>query len=141
MFSIMRRKQIIALIGIFVIAFSVYFFTDVFVSPSEKYMQELEYYEDLRYDTEEYKIQDYIDKMIEKWGNTDYDPDIIEVSKQEFREKLNQDYTYGATDNPRFWIIDFDYVPPNLSYDQTKLQFWVIAWDKEGDVIYWWSPR
>ena len=84
----MRRKQIIALIGIFVIAFSVYFFTDVFVSPSEKYMQELEYYEDLRYDTEEYKIQDYIDKMIEKWGNTDYDPDIIEVSKQEFREKL-----------------------------------------------------
>lgn len=46
---------------------------------------------------------------------------------QTMREKVAQEFSFGASTDPRFWTIDLDFVPHNLSYDQTRLVLWTVA--------------
>jgi hypothetical protein len=138
----MKSKYVGGVIVLFlVVVGSLYLFSTIF-SPSEMFIRELEYYENLQYDTEEYNLNVFIDRFNEKWsaGINTFEPEIIEVSKQTLREKVAQEGSSGASSNPRFWTIDSDYIPPNLNYDQTRLVLWTIAWENEEKVIYWWRP-
>jgi hypothetical protein len=121
-----------------------YFFTDTFLSPSEKFIKELNYFEELRYDTEEYKIQDYFDARTKSAsilirgvpGEAPKHPDPIKLSKDNFREKV----TYENAMAPVPYTSSLTVFTNDLCYDQTSLTLWVMFWENEEAQIYYWSP-
>jgi len=136
-------RLILVSAGAVLIAFSsVYFFTDVFTPPYEKFLKELEYYENLRLNVAECSILDFEKFMYDFYGiPTDV---YIEqkVSKAKLRELVHKNTTYGFDIGIRMRFPP-PYEQTDLSYDQYNLIFWVIEYSKTDNIwyIYWWSPR
>lgn len=145
--SILLVVCIIAILGV------VYCSTDFFLSPSQKFVKELEYYEDLRYDTEYCSIRDYKEVQLDLFGDY-YEITEEEVSIKRLRNLVAQESTSGEDGElmeryllgvaEKWDLIDFDRTIPDISYDNDNLIIWVIDYSllESGEItIYWWSPK
>lgn len=117
-----------------------YFFTDVFISPSDKFLGEVKYYENMRLDVANYSINDLKWDMKAVWDVPQDDFEIIKVSKQELRDYIQTSEYSGADSNFVRSLFDFDSVPPDLSYDPVRLELWVGGVLDNNFVIYCWTP-
>ena len=138
-----RIVLIIAVLGIFSVG-GLYFFTDTFLSPYEKFIHELDYYESLQLKAVELTLIDY-DEYADSSPLYFQAPKPIKqkVSKMKLREMVSKNDTFGFDFDLKQFTQPFLYEYPDLSYDQYNRILWVIEYTEhdQPDRIYWWSPQ
>jgi len=138
----MKKQYIILSVASIIIALGgLYLFTDMFLSPEQKFINELEHYEDLRYDTAQCRIDLFILHMNVKYMNPVFDN---EVSREELRVIASRNTSNGYNWQKRDSPISSDDPYAGLSYDNENLILWVYEYNTEINsnwMVYWWSPK
>ena len=118
-----------------------YLFTDIFVPTDQKFIRELEYYENLHFTVSKSSISEFDafwkDMLFDKY----FPYTSVKVSKEELREIVSRNTTYGF-DSKIF--ASGTGSEPDLNYDNSNFVLWTIDWPREtgkNPILYWWSPK
>jgi type II restriction/modification system DNA methylase subunit YeeA len=125
----MRSKIITSFVVISVTVLSLYLFSGILLSPTEKFANVLEYYENQRLEISHATIEDLVLRN-EIFTSGDVDINITKLPLNMFREKVSSGDYWGSRNS-------------DINYDSFRQHIWVIGWDEDRytTVVYYWSPR